>query len=109
MQGDGLQLRAQVVAIPSPLLSISSSLGTEQRTALPLGHWTHARPDIMGSTGEGDPSRPLQLVAETEASTPCRCSIWERSPRPWTPNQVGRNSAGEGSARTTQALSARES
>lgn len=69
------------------------SLGTGSKGQLCPGA-TGQMLDLMpwGARGRGeDPTRPLQLVAEIEASTPRRCSIWERSPGPWTHNQQGRN------------------
>lgn len=88
-----LQSGAQVAAVSSLLLYFLLLLGNRSKGQLCPGA---ARQMLglmpWGARGRGeDPTRPLQLVAEIEASTPCRCSIWERSPGPWTHNQWGRN------------------
>lgn len=109
-QGSNQELRSPLY---HPFSSTSYfSLGTGSKGQLCPGA-TGQMLDLMpwGARGRGeDPTRPLQLVAEIEASTPRRCSIWERSPGPWTHNQQGRNKArGRAGLRSCVGTSARES
>lgn len=69
-----LQLGAPVVAVPSFLLSPTYfSLGTGSKGQF-CPQAAGQMPELMpwGARGRGqDPTGPLQLVAEIEASTPC--------------------------------------
>lgn len=111
--GDGdirrLQLGAQFVAGPSFLLSATYfSLGTGSKGQF-CPQAAGQVPELMlrGARGRGqEPTGPLQLGAEIEASTPCGCSIWERLPGPRTQKQAPLGGQGFAAA---WALSARES
>lgn len=111
MQGDGaprLQSRAQAVAIPAPLLLFF--LGTEQRTALPRGHWALARPDVMGSTreGGGTPPNPSSWWLKRRPPLPADAPSGKGHPDPGLTTEWAETSpAGGQGHRATQALCTR--